>query len=335
MNTQKIAENEEEKNIELKDLKPGDILIFDGEHDHGISDLIMLFTKSTVTHGALFYQNGENACLADSGQQGIDLHRVTSTPNARGVHVRRLTKEGGFGDDYDKAVAPVLNIAYDYVCQRLVYPYSDLVMLAMIIIYKEVSHVSLKQTAVIKLLKLAAAELKTFIDKKFHDGKHTMVCSSYVYQCFLDASKNNPDLKINIKNGDLDPNLKAAKRTATLLDLYAEHAAEYNYAQHFAMAQDEPVKESLQEILDDLIDKENENHIHLLKNIALSNAIETFLKHLMKACGIVINDVKDLIENAKKQQAMFITPNDLYCHTTNTISIGKVPMNREDAPYKP
>ena len=113
MNTQNAPQNEEEKEIELKDLKPGDILIFDGETDDLISRLIMAFTNSRVTHGAIFMQNGENAALADAGQDGINMHLVTSTPNARGVHVRRITKKGGFGDDFDKIVAPVTDIAYD------------------------------------------------------------------------------------------------------------------------------------------------------------------------------------------------------------------------------
>ena len=325
----------EEENIELKDLKPGDILIFDGEEGSLISNLIMLFTHSSVTHGALFVQNGNEAALADSGECGIKMHLVQSNPDARGVHVRRLTKEGGFGDDYDKIVAPVVEIARDYARQGLPYPYSDLVLLAMILIYKDVSHVNLKQAVVIKLLQVVAAELKTLIDEKFHDGKHTMVCSSFVYQCFLDASKDNPDLKLNIENGDAQATLKA-KRSATLFDLYAEHAAEYNYnTKRFADAKGKPVTESIEEILNNLVDKENKDHISLIKSNALSNAIEEFLKVLLKAAGVAVDSIEELIENAKKQQALFVTPNDLYCHTTNTEIIGKVPLDRISDEYNP
>ena len=324
-----------EKSIKISDLKPGDILIFDGE-DHGISLLIKKFTHSNVTHGALFMQGGDIAAIADAGTGGIHMHKVEEHDGSRFVHVRRIAKEGGFGEDFDKTISPVLDIARDYVSQDLPYPYSDLVLLAMILIYKDVSDVSLKQAAIIKLLKAVTAELKKFIDEKFHDGKHTMVCSSYVYQCYLDASKNNPDLKINIKNGDadFDPNYKA-KRSATLLDLYAEHAAEYLYnTESFASEKDEPVTETLDEILDNLVNKE-EKHVSLVKGNALSHAIEEFLKALMNACGITIKNVKELIENAQKQQAMFVTPNDLYCHTTNTESIGKLMLYRYEDVYTP
>lgn len=160
---------------------------------------------------------------------------------------------------------------------------ADLVSLAMILVYKDVSHVSLKQAEVINLLRAAAAELKDI-----------------------------PDFKFAFAHSNAQPNTKPAKSTATLLDLFAEHAAEYNYSQSFiATESDEPVRESVQEILDNLIDNENKNHIHLFKNNALSNAIERFLRNLLKSCGIVFKDIKDLIEKAKKQQASFVMPSGL------------------------
>ena len=162
-------------------------------------------------------------------------------------------------------------------------PYSDLILLAMTLVFKDVSQVSLKQAEVINLLHAAATVLK-----------------------------NKPELKTNAFEGDPESCLKVGK-TATLLDLYAEHAAEYNYNQSFIdSAPGNPSHDSIQEILDNLIDNKNEKHIHLLKSNALSSAIESFLRNLLKASGIVIKDIKDLIENAKKQQATFITPDSLY-----------------------
>lgn len=322
---QDLPQNEE-KSVELKDIKPGDILIFEGD-DSIVSDLIKLFTKSTVTHSAIFVQNGEKAAFADSGECGIQKHWVTSFSCARGVHVRRLTKKGGFGNDYDKIVAPVINVANDYIKQGLPYPYNDLVLLAMILIYKNVSQNNLKQTNVIHFLRFIAAKLKTAIDKKMHKGTHSMVSSSFVYQCFLDASQSNPDLKLKVENSDIQP-IKA-KRSATLLDLYAEHAEEYNYnTKSFAKSKFEPSTDSIDEVLKELVDKENENHIGLTMGNALSHAIEEFLKVLMNACGIVVHSVQELIEKARLQQALFITPNDLYCRTTNTESVGVIHLKK-------
>ena len=163
---------------------------------------------------------------------------------------------------------------------RLLCPYSGLVFLAMVLIYKDVSGINLRQETVIKLLKAAASELK--------------------------ATKLKSKLKVAV----LPQN--SPKRSATLLDLYAEHAAEYNFkTSRFATESDEPVMEPVPELLKSLIDKGNANHVGLVKGNALSHAIEEFLKAMMKACGIFVKDIKDLIENAKRQQASFVIPDEL------------------------
>lgn len=328
MNTSEIMD---EQAVQLTELKSGDILIFDGEENDAISKLIMLFTKSKVSHSAIFMKEGNELALADAGPDGLNMHLVTNRPNAREVHIRRICKEGGFDGNFDRFIDPVIDIVHDYIMQGHPYPYLDLVLIAMIVVYKDVSHVSLKQTGVINLLKFASAELKKFKDEKLQGSKHSIISPSFVYQCYHDASRNNPDLKINVKS-DLS-NENGGKRTATLLDLYAEHAAEYNCTRSFSMETEEPVKATLQEILDDLVDWENRNHIHLLKNDALSDAIEGFLRNLMKICGVKISNIRKLIENAKKQQAMFVTPNDLYCRTTNTVSVGKINLERNREIY--
>ncbi len=162
----------------------------------------------------------------------------------------------------------------------LLSPYSGLVFLAMVLIYKDVSGINLRQATVIKLLKAAASELK--------------------------ATKLKSKLKVAV----LPQN--SSNRSATLLDLYAEHAAEYNFkTSRFATESDEPVMEPVPELLKSLIDKGNANHVGLVKGNALSHAIEEFLKAMMKACGIFVKDIKDLIENAKRQQASFVIPDEL------------------------
>ena len=162
----------------------------------------------------------------------------------------------------------------------LLSPYSGLVFLAMVLIYKDVSGINLRQATVIKLLKAAASELK--------------------------ATKLKSKLKVAV----LPQN--SSNRSVTLLDLYAEHAAEYNFkTSRFATGSEEPVMEPVPELLESLIDKGNANHVGLVKGNALSHAIEEFLKAMMKACGIFVKDIKDLIENAKRQQASFVIPDEL------------------------
>jgi hypothetical protein len=170
---------------------------------------------------------------------------------------------------------------------------NDIILLATTIVYKDVSRTSLKQSGVIKLLHFAAAELK-----------------------------KNPKLKINFKKENSEASSKTRTSTATLLDLYAEHAAEYNYTKSFIKGSDKPILGSIQEILSELIDKANTNHIHLLKNNALSGAIENFLRNFLNASGIIYNNIKDLISSSKKLQAFFVAPQELYNPETKKICIG-------------
>ena len=162
----------------------------------------------------------------------------------------------------------------------LLSPYSGLVFLAMVLIYKDVSGINLRQATVIKLLKAAASELK--------------------------ATKLKSKLKVAV----LPQN--SPKRSVTLLDLYAEHAAEYNFkTSYFATENEDPVTEPIPTLLESLVDKGNANHVGLVKGNALSHANEEFMKAMMKACGIFVKDIKDLIENAKRQQASFVIPDEL------------------------
>jgi len=177
------------------------------------------------------------------------------------------------------------------VVQNPSYPYSDIVTLAMTLVYKDVSCISLKQAAVIKFLKAVATELENGTGKK---QTNTPTINWALFE------NSHP----NVFQSNQDPKIQ---RSATLLDLYAEHAAEYNFnTSGFTSAKGEPVTESTQEILDSLVDEDNESHVNLVKGNALSYAIERFLKALLKARGIIVETIEDLIKKAKTQQEAFI-----------------------------
>ena len=187
--------------ISVNDLLPGDILAFKGDPNDDISKLIMKFTGSDVSHGAIFVQNLDNV-LAEAGGDGIHARRMKDNTDSREAYVMRHNKAGKNG------VEPVVPIAKDYVLQDLPYPYSDLILLGLILIFKHQVTNQLLSRVVVEFLCLVAAELKTIIEKEKTPGKHTMVCSSYVYQCYLDASKKNPALKLKLKDSSYRPQVK-------------------------------------------------------------------------------------------------------------------------------
>lgn len=325
------------KDLSLSDLLPGDILTFSGKGEESpITKLILCFTNSWVSHGALFYQHGPVEALADAGSSGLHGHKVTSSANDRVAYVSRLTKTVQIGKNSfysDSEMLPVLSAARGYVEQNLPYPYDDLVLLAMILLYKDHSKAGIKQAAVIGLLKVLAAEIKKLLDDKLHNKQYTMVCSSYVYQCYLDASKKNRKFKLKLtKEADLRANRKGAKVANTLLDLYAEHAAEYDYNTESFQAANltaEPDK-SLEDWAKEALESRDDQRVQLLKSNELSGAIENLLKVLMELLESSATSIKDLIQNARDMQAMFVTPNDLCFNIGNTKKIGRVHLNRED-----
>lgn len=328
--------------LSLADLRPGDILAFSGEGEDSIlTKMILIFTNSWVSHGAMFYQHGPIEALADAGVSGIHCHKVTSDPKDRVAYVSRLVKKSKIGGKNcfysDKDLVPVLNAARGYVEQDLTYPFADLAFLAMILLFKNHSKAGIPQTIIIGLLKCLSAELKKFLDEKYRHN-YTMVCSSLVYQCYLDASKNNRQLKLKL-NGDADLRCRTTKKAIlngkrkkvnTLLDLYAEHAAEYDYnTESFLSGEnDADSSKTLEDWGKEVLECSGGRRVQLLKGNELSSAIEKLLKVLMEVLGNPFTTIEKMIKDAVAMQAMFVTPNDLCFNIENTKKIGRVHLER-------
>ena len=287
----------------------------------------------------MFYQNTPVPALADAGQSGIFAHRVEMKEGARSVYVSRLTKKEGLlkpdAPFASEELKPVLDAAHFYVSEGLKYPYTDLVLLALILIYKDITASGIKQALIVAMLEVLAAKIKKLIDDKFHDGDHTMVCSSFVYQCYLDASKNNKDLEIQLnRDADLRPGLRQAgvKRSNTLFDLYAEHAAEYNYkTESFRTLKNSLTDVTLESLIDEVLKQPRENRVTLLKSNELSSAIESLLKTLMELFKMPFKNIEELIKNAENLRSMFVTPNDLCFNIKNAEKVGRIALDRHDA----
>lgn len=329
-----------EKELSLSDLRPGDILTFIGENTL-LDNLIMRLTNhSDVSHGALYVQkDDENWILADAGQNGIHAHVLSQNfedvnpdlgDEIREIYVSRHDSAGTAG------VLPVVNIAKDYVFQDLPYPYSDLLLLGMILIYKNVTDVSLKHNVVVEFLRVLTAEVKTWIDAHRKNPAHTMVCSSYVYQCYLDASKETPKLKLNVVHGDAAPDTLPLN---TLLDAYesfvngetAYWRMNYKPEPSLLRTNNRPILE----VVADLLNEESQSNVVMLPKLDLFCAMEDFLKVLMELLGKCAKSVDELIANAREQQAMFVTPNDLRYNTKNVKYLGKMKIVRKGDNYDP
>lgn len=329
--------------ISVNDLLPGDILAFKGDINDDISKLIMKFTGSDVSHGAIFVQNKDNV-LAEAGGDGIHARRMKDNSNAREAYVMRHNKAGKNG------VEPVVPIAKAYVLQDLPYPYSDLILLGLILIFKHKVTRPLMSRVVVEFLCLVAAELKKIIEDKNTPGKHTMVCSSYVYQCYLDASKKNPALKLKIKDGDVGFKehalLGRKSKSFTLFDMYADYVAshEEECKKNFKAKKLQTATKlrSQKEILADLeklllkksadkIPAMNADEFSVVLDIV--NAIKDVIQALVTFLKGDRVSFSEMMKIAREQQSMFITPNDLVNNVTNAKCVGMLKAERYGDKY--
>lgn len=339
--------NEELKTITLDQLLPGDILGFKGDSRDPVSFLIMELTGgSDVSHGALFLQNKDNV-LAESGGDGIHSRKmIEDLVSGREVYVLRHKDAGPNG------VEPVVPIAKDYVLQDLPYPYSDLILLGLILVFKKKISKKWISRPVVEFLCLVAAELKTIIEQQKTSGKHTMVCSSFVYQCYLDASKEHPNLKLDVKDGDVGfkehalLGAKNASPSVSLFDLFDEYATTYgeNFENHFA-ANKALLKatklRSKEDILADLkkqlLDKTNALPVLMGGELSIVVDIVRAIKDVIEAFTTFIKGEKpsfaEMMKIAREQQALFVTPNDLVNHLTNVNKLGLAKVHCDNERY--
>lgn len=338
--------------ITLDQLLPGDILVFKTVKGDPLDDIITCLTNdSDVSHGALFVQQ-KDFVLADSAASGIGAHAMSYNKKKdndvpRDIYVLRHNKAGQEG------LPSVAAVAGSYVSQKLLYPFSDLILLAMILLFRKEVKKSFISNIVVDFFIALAAEIKTKIEER--DGKHTMICSSFVYQCFMDAAdqNNDPSLNLDVKNGDVgfeDCHLlgNSEPPSNSLIELYADYATKKGetYKNNFCANRMQlpirpvlPMKKILEKLKDVLLKDSGE----IVKS--LDDIDPQLVAEIMKAIGDVIyglsvlkNDKEltfdEILEDVKKQHALFVTPNDLRYHLTNAEYIGFMTVYRDDDDYQ-
>ncbi len=316
-----MTESQNSVGFGFGDMRPCDMIIFDGEDDW-IDNAIMKLTNSTVTHAALYMQDNPSV-LSDAGLSGLQMHEITPRPGRR-VHVVRH-------DFYQQLdLTPVVKAANVYLSDDLSYPKANLVLLALILVYKNHSHAGLAQVVIMDILRAASAVIIDLLDKEFRGGKHPMVCSEYVFQCYVDAGKVDSRLSLKLHDADMEGQL-ASSPGGSLLDLLSAERAPTNI--------NELMRTKLTNDLDGALSRVMERpEATTLKSLNtlnedLEQAIWQFisLHHRMKTGEVKEKDV--LLTAAKKHQAEFVTPNDLLNHVTNAQELGAFKLTRIDTPY--
>lgn len=313
--------------IHITDLKPGDVLLFKAE-EGWISKAISLLTASDVSHSAIYM--GQNI-LSDLGQAGLFCHTISESGETRPIYARRIHAKAN--------LEPVLQAARGLIAGKQPYDMPALVMLGLILLYRDWPIHLIPKEFVTHLLMEATAALDTFINQQRHPGQQPMVCSQYVFQCFTNAG---PSYALQVHNGNI---LKLSSPTGSslLIDRVNNHiqtrstlSATPKAAQHQPALNTDAV---LQEIV---------GRLQAPPNLA-APVLETLDEELVRAViGFsdrwhgLHHDSKGtdaatrLQVNANAEvKAMFVTPADLKSHCTNLDVIGQSAINRNSTPVDP
>lgn len=320
--------NQTEEIKDVKDLKAGDIIVFQVPKDCFTSKLIARLTHSDVSHAALCYKDGACPELADSSDDGLHRHKISA--GSRGAYIRRLVNVENQAD-----LAPVLAVAKKYVDMNMDYPMADLYMLGVLVLYKNFSEGGIRQTIILNLLKVITAAIKTRWETTRYEGKHPMICSEYVFQCYNEASKENPSLALELRGGDLQPEVRFlnSNAPASLLDAFiinSKNNCDFNLE---LSEEDDAPTQSVEELASlALADLDSTNGpLQLEWNGSMHRAVLDFLRTIQEVKGMAFNTIEELIENAIRQRAYFVTPNDLKVHIANVADLGMIGIYRDPA----
>ena len=324
--------------MEIKELQPGDILLFSGAKDR-ISRAIMLLTDSLVTHSALSYKkNGEivEETPPSIRTSKLDIH--SERLKGRKIYVNRFNK-------HQNSMAPVLEAATGYLNQEIPYAKNNLYLLGLILIYEKWTPNTLLKKVMIKIFKKLASLIGEYINKYKSPGKLPMVCSQFVYQCYEDAGS---DYHLRIKNGSLvSTSLSVSKNNLSILDQVINRVKSDSSAQFQGLIESsanltinnvpsQTELELAQELIEALEGSEVDTEEDLNDELALAvhdfgqavylaEATPENAKPLMLAktneLAFELN-VSSSLGFLKAKQAFFVTPEDLLNNCENVTQVG-------------
>lgn len=208
-----------DKVIGMKDLKRGDILLY--PPNDFVGRVILAVTKGSVSYSGIYYgdKNGKQY-IAHVNKNAMMLTPFDEFMNAVKIcYVRRLNVQSD--------LSPVLRSADIYLQGNNSYPYSNLILLALLMAVKKFSKNVLHSKKFydfslfvsLKMMK-AFSKIRVILGK----GENTMICSHYVAKCFSDAGKKY-SIKFKPILYDYDDLHKSLKGTASA----AEPDANKNY----------------------------------------------------------------------------------------------------------
>ena len=165
------------------DIRPGDILLF---HGHSfVSWAIRLFDGTDVNHAAIALTADEMGEATGSGLEANSIGPAIKS-NDR-TYIRRLRGS--------PEATPVVAKAREFLASNIPYAYQEIVLLAVLSLTRRVPvNNPLVRRVLRPLLDHAAEFVNSLVDR----GRDLMICSEFVYRCYVESRDPNFHLEIGL-----------------------------------------------------------------------------------------------------------------------------------------
>jgi len=278
-----------------ENIKPGDILMFEVGDDR-LSKAIGKLTKSNVCHCALAVSSNE---LIEMRGNGVQKKNISDYKD-------EIIFKLNLRDEKD--MMPVINAAEKYMADGIPYDWPSLVMIGGLLVYSRFNKKLKHKRIVNPILGVACWSLDKLLIKINNSGSNeAMMCSQFVYQCYLDAGEG---YYIEIENGLIFADKECDE--PSLSDLLSNED-DIEMAPILTIDPSEIDEEQLAQELFDALDYETGDveYEHLDGGVfakTLSNA-KRFMDLVEKILDVIGPDIP--------RPALFVTPADICFHSAN------------------
>lgn len=174
----------------LKDLLPGDVILSRGictGKGLCISDIIVALDGGDYSHAAVF--DGKHFVQATT-KGVVASEPVRQIEHQSYLHVYRFLDSEGNPLDVSLPSLPVTNASHTML--GMPYAYDELVLVAMLVIMRKVTSISLLKDIIELFGGVALTKLREWYEKHIkHSESRSVICSEVVAQSFWDASDGN------------------------------------------------------------------------------------------------------------------------------------------------
>lgn len=299
-----------ENRISPNDLKSGDVLLF-SHTEQWESHLIAILTKSEVSHSALAYSDIQH--IVEETPPHASISPIEDRIKNRDIHVMRLKSN-------EPDLTPVLNIANDYVKDRVMYSKANLVIVGMSLLFRKKSLHITTQKILSKLLMHISVDLMRLINKELYKDKNAMVCSQFVFDCY---SKAGDDYRLDVNFSGQEERIinKVLEYYNNNKVMFSNRSPLSTVTANELVGEEDLLKELHSHILSNqFMQHEHSNEI----DVDFANAVYDFSVAFNKMFNKNDNASKSPIESLLDMESYFVTPNDLMNNCSNLEKVGVI-----------